>query len=226
MAMFGPTSAPRPVTPEWLCRRTRELQQQLKREEREAERLVYAMGASLEIPQDCPICLSTLSTLPTMATTATPAPAATPAPVSPGCPGQLPVCLRRCKHWFHRACADKWLEDNDTCPVCRQIAVPMGRTRTLPTPIPLAPPTGDGSDDDPSDYETPMYASGHLMRQCAWPANWATVPSWEFRFRLPGEDEDDANSVISNITYPSTPSEDMSDSDDSSQDPGDARGAW
>lgn len=31
-----------------------------------------------------------------------------------------PVSLPGCGHWFHRSCAARWLERNNSCPMCRR----------------------------------------------------------------------------------------------------------
>jgi hypothetical protein len=38
--------------------------------------------------------------------------------------GQL-LCELSCKHLFHHACVVQWLEKNNTCPKCRDVALPL-----------------------------------------------------------------------------------------------------
>jgi hypothetical protein len=37
----------------------------------------------------------------------------------------------RCGHGFHHKCIDKWLEDHDNCPLCRELVVPAEPDATI-----------------------------------------------------------------------------------------------
>lgn len=37
-----------------------------------------------------------------------------------------------CRHWFHPACAEAWLREHDTCPICRTGIMPKDGPRDVP----------------------------------------------------------------------------------------------
>ena len=39
-------------------------------------------------------------------------------------PGDITRTINSCGHFFHQTCIDKWFEEKNTCPVCRQTLVP------------------------------------------------------------------------------------------------------
>ncbi len=45
----------------------------------------------------------------------------------------------KCKHSFHKICIDKWLENNNTCPICRTIIKPIKHSNNTVVPINIPP---------------------------------------------------------------------------------------
>ena len=43
-------------------------------------------------------------------------------------PGDITRTINTCGHYFHQSCIDKWFEEKNTCPVCRQTLVPENNT--------------------------------------------------------------------------------------------------
>lgn len=62
-----------------------------------------------------------------------------------------------CKHWFHEECAKSWLNEHNTCPICRKPIsedAPGGHERGDPN----GAPRGQSSSNDPQPGPPPPYA--------------------------------------------------------------------
>jgi hypothetical protein len=114
-----------------------------------------AAGELAPAPTDCTICLGPLNALTPTATSSTtmqrqqePQFGSVRRQQSGG--SVVFVCL----HTFHRECADRWLREHNTCPLCR-----------LPDPIPAAPPQGLASVLDVDTEAGPIALRGNTARR-------------------------------------------------------------
>jgi hypothetical protein len=48
-------------------------------------------------------------------------------------PGSIVQTIEECRHVFHPVCIERWLVQNNSCPVCRSVVSPLPTLPTLPT---------------------------------------------------------------------------------------------